>query len=171
MRLFIASEISPIAQKELQHLQKQLPNSITLTQDFHLTYKFLGEVAPDKLEEIRKALSSVEFKRFEVYIARLEAFPNKQDPKVVWSGIYPEHLAIELQQKIDNALASLFEKEKEFVPHITLGRAKDKAILPNVQPKMIFFYIENFKLIESQLTPKGPHYKELVIFKAQDAHE
>jgi 2'-5' RNA ligase len=73
-----------------------------------------------------------------------------------------------LQRNIDECLKSISKKEKEFKAHITLARIKhvdnksrflDK--LNEIKVEHIEFKVQEIKLIQSILSPKGSVYKEL----------
>lgn len=78
----------------------------------------------------------------------------------------------ELQQQIDSELAEMFGKDLRFHAHITLGRVKFvenkekiKELLKTKIPSLKF-EVKEFKLIKSELTPNGPEYEDLEVFKA-----
>lgn len=99
--------------------------------NFHLTVKFLGATAEERIPEIvtaaQSALSSIPF--FEMRIAGIGAFP-----RVLW--VDAKDLSTDLVKiatQLDQALESLgFAREsRAFVPHLTLARLKEgKPIRP-----------------------------------------
>ena len=111
---------------------------------------------------------------FTAGLSNIGVFPDENYIRVVWLGLEPKRKIIELQQKIDNALAGIFPMDKRFHPHITLGRVKfvkDKKkfveILKEIKVEKKSFEISDFKLIKSTLTPEGAVYEVLNEFKAQ----
>ncbi|MDO8660498.1 MAG: 2'-5' RNA ligase family protein, partial [Candidatus Woesearchaeota archaeon] len=81
----------------------------------------------------------------------------------------------DLQQKIDVSLASLFEKEKDFVPHLTLGRIKlitnkkqFHSIVEKIAVKPLRFSVDEFQLLESKLSKLGPMHKIIKKYSAVD---
>ena len=178
MRLFIAFEVSEESKKHLLEAQKQLEAGnakLTFTKSFHLTLKFLGELAPAKAEEVKKRLATVEFKPFTARLNGTGVFPSEDYVRVVWVGLEPKDLICALQKSIDAALGGLFEKEKDFQPHITLARVKfvkDKKqfseTVKNLRVAPVSFEVKEFKLIESKLQGKeGPEYTDVSSVKAQ----
>ncbi|MCX6708457.1 MAG: RNA 2',3'-cyclic phosphodiesterase [Candidatus Woesearchaeota archaeon] len=164
MRLFIAFDASK-AKEQILAIQKQLTGA-TLTKSFHLTLKFLGEVTPAKAEEIKNKLKTVQFKPFTAKLNGTGVFPNENFIRVVWIGLEPKETICELQKKIEEALHGMFEKEKDFQPHITLARVKssdqqfaDKVKNLKVEP--VSFAVKEFKLIESKLEREGPVYTDV----------
>jgi len=60
----------------------------------------------------------------------------------------------------------MFEKEKDFQPHITLARVKssDKQFadkVKNLKVEPVSFAVREFKLIESKLEREGPVYTDV----------
>ena len=166
MRLFIAIDVSKEAHEYLLDLHKQLPNvSQSLATSFHLTLKFLGEVADAK--QIQQKLSKVKFKLFELSLSEIEFFPSAKHPRVVWVGVKPQEQVLALQKQVDDALKEFFEVEKDFVPHLTLARIKElKKYDVNIKVKPLSFNIDSFVLYESKLSPKGASYEVIEEYKA-----
>lgn len=173
MRLFIAFDVSEEASKHILELQKQLTGAkLTLTRSFHLTLKFLGEVTPDQAEDVKKKLANVKFKPFTAKLDGTGTFPSDKMIRVVWAEITPHDIIRELQKQIDEALQGMFPKEKQFTPHLTIARVKTvenkeqfAEQVKNLKVKPITFEVKEFKLIESQLTPEGPVYKTVAVYK------
>ncbi len=173
MRLFIALDFDELKDYFIE-LQEQLPKDakLTLTKIYHLTLKFLGEVPEANIEKIKEQLKKIEFENFKINLDDIGVFPNENYIRVVWLGIKQKEKVIELQQKIDSCLESLFEKDIRFHPHITLARVKFvkdktnfigslKKIKIDKNKKII---VKGFKLIKSALTPEGPVYDDLEVF-------
>ncbi|HLC46408.1 MAG TPA: RNA 2',3'-cyclic phosphodiesterase [Candidatus Nanoarchaeia archaeon] len=172
MRLFIAIDLPEEAQKALRAAQEQLPDDdnagLSKVKEFHLTVKFLGEVAEERAEEIKNALTEVIPLSLNASLGKIGVFPDKSAPRVVWVGIEPQKEIIELQRDIDSALTGLFPKEKDYSPHITLARVKtlktaEELMLSAQKIKIadMTFPIASFSLIKSTLTPEGPIYAVL----------
>ena len=176
MRLFIAIEIPEEIKEHIADIQERIignENKIKLVNknQIHLTLKFLGEVQPDKIETIKDSLKKISFKPFSIYLDKIGVFPNENYIRVVWVGLKPEELILELQKNIDEKLKNLFKKEKIFKSHLTLARVKfienKKEFvekLKNIKIENIKIDINNFKLVKSALTPKGPIYEDLEVF-------
>ena len=111
------------------------------------------------------------FRTVITFLDKIGVFPNESYIRVIWIGLNPENEILELQKNIDENLKTLFKKEKDFKPHLTLARVKyienkedfiNKLKNINIENKKI--EINNFKLIKSTLTPNGPVYEELEVF-------
>ena len=130
----------------------------------------MGEVSPDKVNEIKKRLGTVKFKPFTANLQGVGVFPSEEKIRVVWAGVEPHELICEIQQKIDKVLEGIFAKEKDFQPHLTLARVKtyEKKFfeqLKQLTVEPLKFEVSSFKLVESKLEPTGPIYKDVVIFQ------
>ena len=96
----------------------------------HITLQFIGEVPPEQAELLRLALPHVvaQHTAFNLRTADLGVFPNQRRPRVLWLGLYgPAHRLATLRDEIGELLRRLEMPldEKEFHPHITLGRVRD----------------------------------------------
>ena len=172
MRLFIAIGFNEFG-SYFAELQKLLPKNarLSLTKSFHITLKFLGEVQPDKAEEIINRLKRIEFEPFPVFLDSIGIFPTENYIRVVWIGLKPEEKILELQKNIDESLKPLFDKEKDFKAHITLAGVKypeDKKKfleeLKKIKVEGKKIEIKDFRLVKSTLTLKGHVYEDLAVF-------
>ena len=174
MRLFIAVDFNEL-KDYFAELQNQLNKNakLSLTNTFHLTLKFLGEVHPNNAEKIVDILKNIKFETFSVHLDSIGIFPTENYIRVVWIGLKPEEKVLELQKNIDESLKGLFRKENDFKAHITLARVKyqedKKAFLEQlkkikVENKKI--EVKDFKLIKSTLSPKGAVYEDLSVFNS-----
>ena len=176
MRLFIAIEIPEEIKDYLCGIQQEIVNSknkirLVNKENMHLTLKFLGEVQPNKLGDIKDNLKKITFKPFYVNLDSIGIFPSEDYIRVVWVGLKPEEQVLKLQSKIDESLKRLFKKEKDFKPHLTIARVKyiedkkqfvDKLKQITVDNKKI--EVNDFKLVKSTLTTKGRVYEDLKFF-------
>ncbi|MBT9149501.1 MAG: RNA 2',3'-cyclic phosphodiesterase [Dehalococcoidia bacterium] len=183
IRAFIAIELPDQVKRDLSDLLGRIrpgqeravkwldPDSI------HLTLKFLGNIPAEKTVDIARAIdkAAAESKPFTLELQGLGAFPNLMSPRVVWVGVGGDvRLVVNLQRRIDQALIHLgFPSERrEFSPHLTLGRLRDKATnqerrslgesigamrLENGPP----FLVDEVCLMRSTLTSAGAIYHRL----------
>lgn len=173
MRAFIAIETPKEVNFTLKEIQKKFAGlgKINFTQEpYHLTLKFLGEISEDQCTQVKELLKSIKFKPFELELTQLGVFPNEDYIKVIWVGTKDKEVN-ELQQQIDSKLTGIFGKDLRFHAHITLGRVKFvenkekiKELFKTKVPSLKF-EVKEFKLIKSELTPNGPKYEDLEVFK------
>ncbi len=174
MRLFIAIDISELKDYFIE-LQRLLPKNakLSLTKSFHLTLKFLGEIQPSKADEIVNILKDIKFEKLDVFLDSIGIFPTENYIRVVWVGLKPEDMILDLQKRIDDSLKDLFKKEKDFKAHITLARVKypedKKSFVEQIKKIKVEnkkIKIRDYRLVKSTLTPEGPVYEDLEVFSA-----
>jgi len=174
MRLFIACELSKEAVHVVKGVQEKILGAkVSKVREFHMTFKFLGEVSPKVIDVIKVRLAKVAFKSFSASLGGIGFFPSEAAPRVVWVGLEPKAVICELQKQIDDALFGLFAKEKSFEPHVTLARVKgveDYAQFSKISQAVLNpapFIVTEFKLIQSKLSREGPTYHEVAVFPGE----
>ncbi|OGS47066.1 MAG: 2'-5' RNA ligase [Elusimicrobia bacterium RIFOXYD2_FULL_34_15] len=184
MRLFVAVNISEDSKEKIFNIQTEFKRSSADVkwvekENLHLTLKFLGEVAEDKLDSVKERIkqSFSGIKRFEICFEYTGAFPTEKFPKVLWIGISKGTVELkDISQKLENSLEELgFEKEKrEFSAHLTIGRFRSnfgkEKLFDRIKKKQIEKITENIKsvfLMKSTLTPKGPIYNVIEEFQLE----
>lgn len=138
----------------------------------HLTVKFLGEVDPDRLPAIERALGEAVngTKAFELPLGTLGAFPHPGNPRVIWVGCDAVPPLEILQHRVERAMAGVgYPVEgKPFRPHLTVGRAQKTAKREDWQGlgdalDAIEFHdmatVASVDIMESTLRPRGPEYR------------
>ncbi len=182
IRSFIAIELPENVRRLLEKLSLELKKSDAAVgwvrpESIHLTLKFLGNVAPDVIEQIKPVLSGIasRFSSFRLEAAGCGAFPTIKAPRVIWTGLGGdgETLAL-LQKEVETAMIPFgFEPEnRPFRPHLTIGRVKGRQHLQALQQILLAsqgftaepFDVEELVLYKSELRPDGARYTPL--FKA-----
>ena len=180
MRLFVALEI-PAAVRE--HLAALLGSFRTITKEprwvraenLHVTLKFLGEVAEDRLDAVRTALGAIRSEQaVTLEFQGLGFFPNERHPRVFWAGMEASANLRILAADMEAAMEKLGipREKREFSPHLTLARferprlpeALRKAIGENARHDFGSLRTNEFHLIQSRLRPSGAEYTTLRSF-------
>jgi 2'-5' RNA ligase len=175
MRLFAAVPIPEPARGQILHLLSELRNGdwpVRWVHDegLHMTLKFFGEVAGERLDVIIEALrfAANGAGALSLRLGPLGAFPSRSRPRILWVGIEaPPSLEL-LQDRIERGAEAIgFPPEgTPFQPHVTLGRVREGQRLParslddhadNLEP--VPFVAQKLVLYESVLTTTGPHYE------------
>jgi RNA 2',3'-cyclic 3'-phosphodiesterase len=185
VRLFVALQISAAVRGELAGLIKELraldPASSAKKvrwvrpENLHVTLKFIGEAAPEKLETIGSALSAVHSAQpVELRFRGLGFFPNEKRARVLWAGIEAPPNLTAIAGDVDQHLEKVgFPREsRPFAPHLTLARFEPPGISRElhaaVQGKATrefgVLHTGEFHLIESKLKPSGAEYTTLQSF-------
>lgn len=134
MRLFAALPLPEEPRREVAGLlgrlrERDLPVRWVGDEGLHLTLKFYGEVAADRLEVIQEAVRAAGqgTEPLPLRLADLGAFPGPSRPRVHWIGIEaPPALEI-LQDRLERRSEAIgFPPEgAPFRPHVTLGRVRE----------------------------------------------
>lgn len=157
MRVFVAINLDQQEKARLEAaarplLESPFPVRWVAMRNVHLTLKFLGEVAEDRVPNVCAAVDDAAngFEAFDMAVRGFGAFPTVRRPQVVWAGIEVSPHLSDLQQRVESALEALgFERERRrFHPHLTLGRARKGA-----RPKEF----EGFDELVSQLAYADSH--------------
>jgi len=160
MRLFIAIPVEDALKQQLINIQNEIRGTgahirLVEPENIHLTVRFLGEINSEQssliANLIKKATSN--YKRFEMELKRIGAFPSGNNPRVVWVGCHEtagENKLLKIYQDIEKGLhpfkalspdvtsrgcqsgvpeprlngVSGIGSNQTFSPHITLGRVK-----------------------------------------------
>jgi 2'-5' RNA ligase len=187
IRSFIAIELPDEVRRVLAHLEAQLkkgrhsgakwvdPYSI------HLTLKFLGDIAADKIGDITRTIekSSQGIPPFHLEVKDLGVFPNFKRVRVVWVGMSGEvERLIQFQKRLESELVPLgFAPEsRPFTPHLTLARVREggspteqqnfgQLIADTKFETVCNFTADSISLMRSQLTSQGAIYSRISSIK------
>ncbi len=182
MRLFVSVDLPDTLTEPLADLQADLEpaSGLRLTDptQAHVTLKFLGEVAPERLPELTAdlevAVADTAIEPFTARFGGLGVFPSLEYISVVWFGVETgsEELT-RLHESIETRTTAMgFDAaEHEFTPHVTLGRmdhAGGKELVQTVvterEPTVGELTVEEVCLTESTLTSDGPVYETVERF-------
>jgi RNA 2',3'-cyclic 3'-phosphodiesterase len=185
VRLFVALEIPASVRENLAALMKELSalekqSSVKKArwvrpENLHVTLKFIGETAPNKVDEIVAELSAVRSgQRAQLQFRGLGFFPDEKPARVLWAGIDSRSNLAAIAGDIEQQLGPLgFPREKRsFTPHLTLARFEPPGISDrlravvreNAERDFGALRVSEFHLIESKLKPSGAEYTTLHSF-------
>ncbi|HTP34209.1 MAG TPA: RNA 2',3'-cyclic phosphodiesterase [Candidatus Acidoferrales bacterium] len=178
MRLFTALDLPPEVVANLEEVLLRLKPAARIQwsrpENLHITIKFIGELAEERLGKLRAALEAVPRRgAIAVQVRRVGFFPNPHAPRNFWCGIEAPGLDV-LATENDSAAAAVgVEREtRPFSPHLTLARVKDRLPLQPLReaiaglPSLEFgaFEARSFFLYRSTLKPGGSVYTKLAEF-------
>jgi 2'-5' RNA ligase len=179
VRLFVAVEVGPdvqaAASRMIEDLKRRTEQSApharvtwVKPEQLHLTVRFIGQADSDLCRKILTTFDrSLQVPAFGLAIEGTGSFPPKRPPRVIWAGItagLEELHAVEreVRSRLDPLISS---DEREYRPHLTLGRVKNAAGLkPTVLLKgleqAVFgeVHVGAVTLLESRLSSTGPMY-------------
>lgn len=178
-RIFIAINLpEEIKNQLLDYQQKwpELPIRWVKKDNLHITLIFLGYILDKELLEVIKATKEVVQKRAPFLITLNKICygpPQKIPPRMIWvKGEKSENL-IKLKDDLEKSLLEKvnfsFLENREFSPHITLGRIQRwewRRIEPEERPEVeedisLSFEVKSVEVMESKLKPKGAEYSVL----------
>jgi RNA 2',3'-cyclic 3'-phosphodiesterase len=178
MRAFIAIPLPDVCLKSLEETQQQLRKTgadvrwVSIS-SIHLTLKFLGETPEELIPKLAESIEDAakETSPFELRLQELGCFPNQRNPRVVWRGLGGETtVLVELQKKVESACSAcgFALEEREFRPHLTLGRVNGKRNLQQLLDCIKIgagseqrFTADHLNIYKSVLRPQGAVYTVL----------
>ena len=120
LRLFVAISLPDAVEEEIEKVQQEMRKELrgnvmrwTKREQFHLTLKFLGNVAEARVGELSESLREVcvAFGAMRLCAGRVGFFPDARFPRVMWVGVRDEQDGLSrLQEAIevtDSAAISL----------------------------------------------------------------
>lgn len=138
MRLFIAINFDSATKDRLIQLQTRLRESLrgnfSRPENLHLTLAFLGEVPPQRVAAVRRAMDTLCFAPVTLCFDRLGSFGRTDDGCILWCGIRENAALRTVQAALVAALAQqgFPPEERRFAAHITLAR--EAAVRQPVEP-------------------------------------
>jgi len=181
MRLFVALSISTEIRENLSSLIDGLRRADAKPKwinpdHLHVTLKFIGEVATEKLSAISDALVTVRAaRRIRLDFREIGFFPNERRPSVAWVGIQSAPNLRGMVAEMNSVLTPLGVpgEEKTFVPHLTIARFRETRLSPSLQTEIQHWRNRSFgtlstgefHLIESKLKSAGAEYTTLRSFR------
>jgi 2'-5' RNA ligase len=167
-RLFVAID-PPEAVRAALAAQARPMRGVNWTppHQYHLTLRFIGNVAEDRLDAIQRHLAAVEVASFMLPVEGAGSFPPRRPPGVLWIGVGQAHPRLfQLRQRVDDALlaSGLTDLDvKHFHPHITIARCGRDVSANQVagflhdlrEYEGPLFKVDAFSLYQSELGPGG----------------
>ena len=177
MRAFMAIEVNSKLLDKILKIQKTLAEANALVkfveaENLHFTFKFLGDITPEKAEAIANMAEEkiADYGPFDINIKGTGVFPNLGYIRVIWLGVENPETFSKMQEDFDKEFVKMgFNKERSYIPHLTIGRVKgvqNKELLVSMVKELEnvdvgTMKVERLILKESELTPVGPIYTDL----------
>src|SRR5262245_26384824 len=175
MRTFIAVALDDAIRRKAAALTEQLSElgpgvKWVEPENMHVTLLFLGEVEGREILDVCKAVRGVteRLPPFEMRVAGGGGFPTLRRPRPAWLGVDEGSVEIvDLHDGIEEALLAqggYRREEREFTPHITLGRCKGGDLTPQMQAMLAqqatwhggMQNVSEVHVLSSELTREGP---------------
>ena len=162
-RIFIAIRFDDEFKKALVAIQDSLKEqgiqgNYCPYGNLHLTLAFIGESYD--LDAIRKALSEVSFKPFDLTLDKLGSFPTKEG--VIWCGLKDNAPVVELASQLRKRLAAneVSYKEGVFYPHISLVQ-HPSTIMTDIDLPKASMQVEKIFIMKSERMDGELTYSEI----------
>ena len=176
LRLFIAAQLAPGFSKKFGEVQHELSKAKTRMiwvkpENMHITVKFIGDYPASQIgrltEIVEDSLDGLIPKR--LTFKGVSFFPNNRNPRVIKIGLSDETNLLEQSCRyLEEDLADEIKGGvgKSFVPHITLGRLKNTAGIPELveiasrYEETVFgsMDVSSLTIFASKLSRRGPDY-------------
>src|SRR5579862_2627326 len=169
LRLFVGIEFPPELKLRLSLLCTGVAGARWIDPgNFHLTLRFIGEVAEDVAADVDEALALLKGRPFSLQLAGTGVFGGHR-PNALWVGVERDPDLLKLRDKIEQALirAGLAPEQRRFAPHVTLARLRDPAfdelgyfLAAHARFRAEPLRVEHFSLIASFPTKAGSVYED-----------
>ena len=179
-RMFCAINLPPELRQRIQdhieRLRETIPEaraSWNRDDKLHLTIKFLGDVATDRVANLSLAAERAVagLKPFKLAAEGSGSFPPRGQPRVLWIGIedLTERLA-RLYTRLEEecALEGFAREPRKFHPHLTIARLRNPQHATQLAAshqglgfEPMEFSVDELVVIRSELSSKGSRYTEI----------
>ncbi len=190
VRLFVALTVPEGVKAKMEEVQAKLRRGAperavrwARREQFHLTLRFLGDVAAARVEALGEALRGAcrGFGALHLRAQGVGFFPNQRYPKVAWVGVRDAAEQLPRLQQVVEAATEAFtteKKEERFTGHLTLARIKgirreEAEALGQAAAEMadrLFgqWTAYRIELMRSDLSPQGARHTGLGSFALTD---
>lgn len=162
-RIFIAIRFDEKFKKALVAMQdflkkRSVQGNYCPYGNLHMTLAFIGESYD--LTAIRKAVSDVKIKPFELMLDKLGSFPTKTG--VIWCGIMDNAPVIELARQLRERMKAngVPFKDDVFFPHISLVQ-HPSAIVTDIEIPEVSMVVEKIYIMKSERIDGELIYSEI----------
>lgn len=184
MRLFVAVDLAAPTRSALDGLVARLRRDRVFdaarvtwvsADRFHITLRFLGEIAPARVDRVVAALSVPWcFEPFALAFGRLAVFPARGTPRVLHVTTEAgsrEVIAVRNEATRRLAACGFDPEPRPFVPHMTIGRCRRvprqvagrlRAVVEAARVIVPAARIDRVVLYRSRLLRTGPRYESVL---------
>lgn len=150
MRLFVGLDLPADLRSRLAGLGGGIQGARWVpSENYHITLRFLGEVAAYQAEEIDHSLAALRGRRFSLTLQGMGTFAKGGRDTQLWAGVARSDALERLQSKVEQAMqrAGLEPERRKFVPHVTLAR------LDNAIPGKVAEFVQRHNLFRAEDVP------------------
>jgi 2'-5' RNA ligase len=171
LAIYPSAEVIKLLSRVLADLKNSsLPVKWVEKQNLHLTLKFFGVQADDRIYEIEQVIEDVvsDYSPFVLKLKGISIFP-KDNSKIISADLEESKELTKMKRAIDTEVSNLpFVQgdRRSFLTHITLGRISSPLSEDHIKVlnKVVLndaWDVAAIHLMESDLTGKSPNYSVL----------
>lgn len=173
-RLFVAIPLPQPVRDELARIQTKIKKSklcegrYTNAEQAHLTLVFIGLIDAAEVDPIKNALATISFPALTAQLGAIHYFQKHADVLIIYANIICQELATLASLVADTLSPWVVKEDRPFVSHATIMRVKKVedtqkliSLIQSISVEPYTFSIDSFLLMESELGPDGPIYREL----------
>lgn len=126
IRLFTALEIPYDIARRLEALQSGIEHARWIEREnFHITLRFIGDIAENVAADVDEALADIPFEPFELELEGVGEFGGAK-PHALWAGVKLTEPLKRLQARHESAMrrVGLEPDRRKYTPHVTLARLR-----------------------------------------------
>lgn len=136
MRLFVSINFDEKTKEKILTVQSRLRElgrgNFSRLENLHLTLAFLGEVHPNRISVLCRAMNDTPFYPIKLTFDRVGRF-KRDGGDIWWIGAAENKLLTDLQSTLSRNLAAqgFLLESRRFSPHITLAREVELQAVPD----------------------------------------
>jgi 2'-5' RNA ligase len=180
LRTFVAVDLGKPLRDRLVSLQESLARTgadvkWVEIENLHVTLLFLGEVTDRDVPALCRAVAEccAQHDGFLLSIETVGCFPNPRRPRVVWAGVGEGAAELcALHEALEPPLLALGcyrREERQYTPHVTLGRVKSDSHTDKLATALTKYAcwqggmveVREVLVLNSELRSQGPVYSIL----------
>lgn len=168
IRLFVAIDLPEEVRQRLALLSGGIPGARWVPpQAYHVTLRFIGEVAEDVAEDIHVALAAFRAPAFDLILSGVGTFSQGHRVHTLYLGVDRSPPLQYLHDKIEHTITRLGlpPDTRKFAPHLTLAKLKNATpdkVREFITAHNLFrldpFPVRRFTLFSSHLGRSGAAY-------------
>lgn len=170
VRCFVAAFITAESAPRLQAMAREHLDPRLLTgragrsvplENYHVTLKFLGEIAEPVMREAQDAVDALEGHRVHGEAIGLTGLPRPRSPRIVAATLAAQPALEAWWRTLQERLGA---EERGFRPHVTLLRLRrPRFVRPVLLPDPVEVSLDPPRLYRSDQSAEGVRYRPLVL--------
>ena len=180
-RVFVAINLQDKIKNKLSEFQKNIESEFEFCpikwakkDSFHITLLFLGSVKSEQIPEVIKIVKRIALQNpvFSMNLNKICYAPiGVIPPKMIWIKSKKNEQAVKIKKEMEKEflnlnISSFRAENRNFIPHITLGRIKQwdwRGLDQDEKPKIendisLNFQIKSIDVMESRLKRSGAEH-------------